>query len=971
MRITVDLAKASTEPIDLTKTLNPRVGDGDLKLPFHIIYDQADYDMRGKSMDFLSEGSDQKKIYVSGTTDESSTGDDAYTGNVTFTFPTGTFKTAGTYDVDKTMFRIVDNEGNVISSVNVKMTVLPNDADVASTDDLSYDSRAEKVIDDFKQKGQSSLDDAKKQAQQLIDDAKQQATDYLNDTKKQSDALLDEIKQTNAEAKGNVSGDTAATATQAKQQAIDNSGKIHDLQGEVGDARGRFMTLSDRENKQDFNIDRKEDKANANSNYAAINLRYDQLAALMASKANIRFIIDYLSKMDNKPTGVKDEATLKAKYPSGADGIFVTGDGHGWIYDDGWHDFGNYQAAGLSPEDRAIVDNAVSGNVVNADPNSEPYDDLNTIPRNRIIVYTSDISALKNAPQNMGYSNGAVVLTVAQNAKNDNGNLQIVTDSKGNRYWRIAWGHPATWSEWNSNIIGSHEPLYGDTAKAPYDDLNTLPPRSRVIYSKNFGLLKHAPEMGDEASTGAIVTTDSIGDNDFGSIQTVYANDNGTIYKRQIWGSKGNWSDWLPIHANTILPSKFIWPGTNSNPPYDDANTFPMNQIVTISGSADSIKQIKNLPPSMNTSGLVVHSMAGTYEGNNGGAQIAIDVDNHMYHRICWGSDNNWSNWVNDASDNKFIWPGTNDQAPYNDLNTFPMNQTVTIAANPTTIKQIKNLPPLMNAGGLVVHSFSGSYIGNNGGVQVAVDSTNVMYHRISYGAENNWWPWVSDRVDDKTEDKILPSLSLFQKVAVVGDSYASGELAFDGNYVDHYPISWLQIMARKNGFTGTNFSNGGITTQTWVSEWLPKMQQADPQDLYILALGLNDETMKDYLGELTDIDSGADTFYGNYGKIIKAIQAKAPHAKLVIATIAQDGSLADAYNDAIQKIANHFSIPVIIQNNDPLFKSSFYKDHMQGGHPTGPVYAAMARAFERLIQQSMIDHIDYWMDYYKDEPKN
>ena len=455
MRITVDLAKASTEPIDLTKTLNPRVGDGDLKLPFHIIYDQADYDMRGKSMDFLSEGSDQKKIYVSGTTDESSTGDDAYTGNVTFTFPTGTFKTAGTYDVDKTMFRIVDNEGNVISSVNVKMTVLPNDADVASTDDLSYDSRAEKVIDDFKQKGQSSLDDAKKQAQQLIDDAKQQATDYLNDTKKQSDALLDEIKQTNAEAKGNVSGDTAATATQAKQQAIDNSGKIHDLQGEVGDARGRFMTLSDRENKQDFNIDRKEDKANANSNYAAINLRYDQLAALMASKANIRFIIDYLSKMDNKPTGVKDEATLKAKYPSGADGIFVTGDGHGWIYDNGWHDFGNYQAAGLSPEDRAIVDNAVSGNVVNADPNSEPYDDLNTIPRNRIIVYTSDISGLKNAPQNMGYSNGAVVLTVAQNAKNDNGNLQIVTDSKGNRYWRIAWGQPTTWSEWNSNIINN------------------------------------------------------------------------------------------------------------------------------------------------------------------------------------------------------------------------------------------------------------------------------------------------------------------------------------------------------------------------------------------------------------------------------------------------------------------------------------------------------------------------------------
>ena len=50
MRITVDLAKASTEPVDLTGVLNPRVGDGDLKLPFHLMYNGDDEDMRGKSM---------------------------------------------------------------------------------------------------------------------------------------------------------------------------------------------------------------------------------------------------------------------------------------------------------------------------------------------------------------------------------------------------------------------------------------------------------------------------------------------------------------------------------------------------------------------------------------------------------------------------------------------------------------------------------------------------------------------------------------------------------------------------------------------------------------------------------------------------------------------------------------------------------------------------------------------------------
>lgn len=324
MRITVDLAKASTEPVDLTGVLNPRVGDGDLKLPFHLMYNGDDYDMRGKGMDFLSEGADQKKIHVSGTVDESTKGDDPYTGNVTFTFPTGTFKTPGAYDIDKTMFRVINNDDHsVISTVNVKMNILPNDSDVQSSDDVSYDSRMEKIMKDYSDKGQASLDDAKQKAQQIIDDANKQATDYLNGVKKQGEDLLNEIKQTNSEAKGNVAGDTAVTATQAKQLATDNSGKIHDLQGEVGDARGRFVTLSDRENKQDFDIDRKEDKANANANYAAINLRDDKQDIEIATKASQHFITDYLSHLNLNPMAYRSLDELSQKYPDGDERLAI------------------------------------------------------------------------------------------------------------------------------------------------------------------------------------------------------------------------------------------------------------------------------------------------------------------------------------------------------------------------------------------------------------------------------------------------------------------------------------------------------------------------------------------------------------------------------------------------------------------------------------------------------------------------
>lgn len=366
MRVTVDLSKASTETLDLTSTLNPRVGDGDLKLPFHIVYGPDDYDMRGKSMDFLSEGSDKKKIHVADTVDESTKGDDPYTGNVTFTFPSGTFKSAGTYDVDKTMFRIINSDDNtVISTVNVKMTVLPGEEGADSSDDVSYDSRMEKVVKDFADKGKASLDDAKKQAQQMVDDAKTSADNYLNDAKKQADELLDDIKQASDEAKGNVAGDTAATAKQAKEQANMNAGLLHDQQGEIGDARGRYMKLVDRENAQDDEINRKEDRQNANENYAAIQIKDAAQDRMIATKADQNYIDNYLSHMHTDPVGVKDEATLKSKYPNGANGIFVTSNGHGWIYTDNqWYDFGPYQSAGLATDVKDKINSIALRNLI-------------------------------------------------------------------------------------------------------------------------------------------------------------------------------------------------------------------------------------------------------------------------------------------------------------------------------------------------------------------------------------------------------------------------------------------------------------------------------------------------------------------------------------------------------------------------------------------------------------------------------
>lgn len=318
MRVTIDLMKKSTQIIDLSNVINPRVGDDDLQLPLHIGYGDNLFDMRGKDVEFLSNDPNKKNIYIAGTCNTNTPGDNLYMGDLTFRFPAGTFKADGTYDPDKTMFRIVDKDTQkVISSVNVKITVMKNNIEFDfDPDKSSYDSRLETMLHDFHDKGQ---------------------------------AMLDEIKDLNNQANSNVSGDTATTAKEAKKQADQNAGDISDLKGEVAGARGRFANMAGREDAQDAAISRKESIVNANANYTALKQKDAQQDKEIASKAEKFELEEKLSQMHVEPEGFENEAALKAEYPNGKAGIMVTVDTeHKWLWINGvWKDCGIYQAAGV------------------------------------------------------------------------------------------------------------------------------------------------------------------------------------------------------------------------------------------------------------------------------------------------------------------------------------------------------------------------------------------------------------------------------------------------------------------------------------------------------------------------------------------------------------------------------------------------------------------------------------------------
>lgn len=241
----------------------------------------------------------------------------------------------------------------------------------------------------------------------------------------------------------------------------------------------------------------------------------------------------------------------------------------------------------------------------------------------------------------------------------------------------------------------------------------------------------------------------------------------------------------------------------------------------------------------------------------------------------------------------------------------------------------------------------------------------------------------VSKSDFENYEEKIPIDFGFFEKFAVIGDSYASGEIYVADSsqskgytVADYYQKSWGQILARKYGATCINLSVGGLTTRTWLtnSHGLAKMLAEKPQELYLCALGINDEISlgASYLGTIEDItnhDSYSDypdTFYGNYGKIIEQIKDHAPKSKIVLMSMAYlYNATEDSFTVAIKNIANHYNIPFINIKDDAFYaKGSIYKTGQSYNHPTAPLYAGMAQANERLFCRCAVSYYDYFKDF-------
>lgn len=575
-------------------------------------------------------------------------------------------------------------------------------------------------------------------------------------------------------------------------------------------------------------------------------------------------IINRLGQLKH-PTQVFDSLDqIKAKFPNGADGTMLTTDnGHVYVYNwnvNEWKDFGVFQAKELPPEVQNILSKSLVSDVQVDQDVKPPYDDLDTLPGNKIVTYGSieGTAKVKNWPQKAQGHRGTIFSVSGRGYADGGGNIQFLMLDNGELFHRINWGKPASYSKWISPMITSFPIQEGyESIKPPYDDLDTLLSDSLIIYSHDIDKLKHSPVASEinQRPAGMVYTSHSI--IGYGKFQLLVTVPDGEMFWRCLWYNGNTWINWVPLYQKS--KNKFLTDADVSEE-YQDIHKLKNNRVITYGVTADTFKKVLNRP-----------------------------------------SD------------------------------------------NPATFFTING------------SSYDDKI---DGQVQIAVDRAANFYYSVGWAGRRSNWKKV------KVEN-FLPSLSLFRSIGIIGDSYASGELAFD-KYVDHYNISWGQILGRNIGAKIVNFSRGGQTTRGWLQDeerGLGLLNSTEPLDLYILCLGINDYSHIN-LGTESDMDNNGQSFYGYYAQIIKEVHKHAPNAKMVIATVSQAGSKPDQFNQAIINLASKFKIPYIELNSHPFFTSDFYLNHLHGGHPSGPVYAGMAKAYQQLIEQAMISNLNYFEDY-------
>ena len=289
---------------------------------------------------------------------------------------------------------------------------------------------------------------------------------------------------------------------------------------------------------------------------------------------------------------------------------------------------------------------------------------------------------------------------------------------------------------------------------------------------------------------------------------------------------------------------------------------------------------------------------------------------------------------------------------------------------------------------GLAFFAKDGTYISGvtyaQGNKSYEIDVPNNAYF-VGITKNNDYSIYIRflgqtlQKIDDKYSFADASSLvSMFTKIGFCGDSYTKSQIYNQSGVSLGYweKSGYPAVMGRYYGITPSVFAIGGATTETWLtdSHCLPLALSSDPQQLYLLCLGINDKTYVTK-GTIADIKSdytqNPNTFYGNYGRIIEQLMAHAPNAKFIIVKSfipVSDFGMVMGYYDyssiPCEEIAEHYGFPYLETMDSDFFASPEWVNGRWGGHPTAPLYAGLAKELGRLIGKCIYENYEYFGDF-------
>ena len=220
---------------------------------------------------------------------------------------------------------------------------------------------------------------------------------------------------------------------------------------------------------------------------------------------------------------------------------------------------------------------------------------------------------------------------------------------------------------------------------------------------------------------------------------------------------------------------------------------------------------------------------------------------------------------------------------------------------------------------------------------------------------------------------------AIFRNWGFIGDSLCSGEMECYNSegakvYVDMYEYSWGQHLCRLCGSEGYNFSKGGMQAKMWLTTTDERCWSGcreNPKQAYIIALGVNDSSREETtVGNIeTDIDfsnpeNNADTFAGNYAKIIQNLKSIQP--KCIIFTVTMPRSNVSDWNNVIKGMANKFDnvFCIDLSNYEDLYNSEeFRAKYYMNGHLNAMGYLYTAYLFMQYIDWIVQKNADKFRD--------